>query len=245
MAAPKRRKPGDRTARLESQAAVAWARENAWITAREATDKASGTKKAAEERGVAAGHAEAEAITQSLQARLTELETLLASTLGGDPYLPFQRLKEPAPQARFQPPPELAEPARAPELDAPVPPSGFGALAPGRKHAYAEAVARYQADYEQVMAAHARGEQQRSEQLARARASDERSRAADRERVRRQHAAIDQMAIDFAAGQRTAVADVKTHVTRILTKLDLRDRVQVVVLAYEAGVIVPGLSDQA
>jgi DNA-binding NarL/FixJ family response regulator len=37
---------------------------------------------------------------------------------------------------------------------------------------------------------------------------------------------------------------VKTHVTRILTKLDLRDRVQVVVLAYEAGVIVPGLSDR-
>jgi DNA-binding NarL/FixJ family response regulator len=36
---------------------------------------------------------------------------------------------------------------------------------------------------------------------------------------------------------------VKTHVTRILTKLDLRDRVQVVVLAYEAGIIVPGLSD--
>jgi DNA-binding NarL/FixJ family response regulator len=33
---------------------------------------------------------------------------------------------------------------------------------------------------------------------------------------------------------------VKTHVTRILTKLDLRDRVQVVVLAYEAGAITPG-----
>ena len=45
MAAPKRRKPGDRTARLESQAAVAWARENAWITAREATDKAKRDEK--------------------------------------------------------------------------------------------------------------------------------------------------------------------------------------------------------
>jgi DNA-binding NarL/FixJ family response regulator len=33
---------------------------------------------------------------------------------------------------------------------------------------------------------------------------------------------------------------IKTHVRRILTKLDLRDRVQAVVYAYENGIVVPG-----
>jgi len=49
---------------------------------------------------------------------------------------------------------------------------------------------------------------------------------------------------ELAARLYLSETTVKTHVTRILTKLDLRDRAQAIIVAYETGLVTPGTTDQ-
>jgi DNA-binding NarL/FixJ family response regulator len=44
---------------------------------------------------------------------------------------------------------------------------------------------------------------------------------------------------EIAADLTISIATVKTYVTRLLTKLDARDRVQLVIIAYDAGLVAP------
>ncbi|MDR2988265.1 MAG: response regulator transcription factor [Nocardiopsaceae bacterium] len=61
----------------------------------------------------------------------------------------------------------------------------------------------------------------------------------DRERDVLVHVAAGRSNAEISAALHVSVATVKTHVSRLLAKLDARDRAQLVVLSYELGVAAP------
>lgn len=64
----------------------------------------------------------------------------------------------------------------------------------------------------------------------------------DREREVFELVAKGQSNAEIAAGLYVSHATVKTHVSRLLMKLDARDRAQLVMIAYETGAVLPGAS---
>jgi DNA-binding NarL/FixJ family response regulator len=64
----------------------------------------------------------------------------------------------------------------------------------------------------------------------------------EREREVLTHVARGESNTEIASALFISEATVKTHLTRVLTKLQLRDRVHAVVYAYEQGLITPGVS---
>lgn len=152
--------------------------------------------------------AEANAKNQQLTERTTQLRTLLVVTLNVDDYFELNSLKQQFPLPPFEPG-DLAQPESAPVLGDYLPPAqGFlTKLIPGASGKYEREVAAGKGRYDQAAAAHQEQERQRENALAAARHAHAEQVAQIQREQAAQHAEIDDLKRQFAAGDPEAVAD--------------------------------------
>ena len=154
-----------------------------------------------------AGALAAKEMKAQLDARLTELRTLLASVLTSPPGLSFARLKRSATAPSFEPG-ELGQLLPAPRWEdfAPPAPGVLAGLVGGKaRHARAEQAAR--AAFDQAIAEHGLAERARARQLQQAREAHDRTVLHLEAEAREHNAAVDALESNFRAGVPEAVEE--------------------------------------
>ncbi|TDC79299.1 restriction endonuclease [Actinomadura sp. 7K507] len=148
--------------------------------------------------------AEVAAMNEDLAQRLEELDSILVSGLLTDTRFDLDRLKEKPDVAPFNPGPAgHPEAPPRPEAFLPPPPSGLSRLVGGARHE--EQVRQGQLNYQRACAEHAQREQARQATLGRLQQEHARRTAEADERIRRQHAEVETMKRELAAGRPDAV----------------------------------------
>jgi len=174
---------------------------------RQAARAEAAERKRQQELAHGAGIAAAKALKEQLDARLTELRTLLTSALAKPPELSFASLKR-SPNVPPFDPHGLAEPFPLPAWDefAPPLPGPLSGLVGGKaRHARALEAAR--SDFERALAEHERAEDDRVRRLDDARRSYERMVQGVRTEVHEHNTAVDELESAFRLGKPDAVEE--------------------------------------
>ena len=173
---------------------------------REALREAAAYEREAKRLYAEARHQETDQLNEELEARLRELEGLLAATLDVDDYLDLTTLKPRWREPRFNPG-VLARKAKGPLLKLPVAPRGLKAALPGVRRKHEEDVARVTSAHELAVAEHERREGQRETELEAARRAHERHVAERRLAHDAEVAQVDQFIEAVAAREPEALVD--------------------------------------
>jgi restriction system protein len=249
----RRQRQRQQALRMEAQAA-ARARKEREQAAHAAKRQAAVDAKERKRLYIDERKAEAASMASELQARATELDSVLTAGIRQDPLVTFASLK----RSPSYPPFDaggLERPLPAPNWEqfAPSPPSSVGRIFGGSaRYERQETAAR--AAYQGELHQHATAEAERRRRLAERRAAYEQAKASEVKSVEDHNAGVDHFERDFLAREPEAVAEFCTlvldsslypegfaHRTRVLYRPDPRE----VAVEYELPLqsLIPGERD--